>query len=81
MFSEKEFEDLGYTELLDLLSSATKQYTAALASDRKWEVEDERIYFINLLIKEIELREKNQIGLAGSGKNYGAANFQRDMDN
>ncbi|MBS1597910.1 MAG: hypothetical protein JST75_06775 [Bacteroidetes bacterium] len=59
MFSEKDFTELKYTELIDLLSRTTQQYTARLATDRKWKGDDEKIYFLNLLMKEIELREKH----------------------
>jgi len=58
-----DFEGLEYAELIDLLGKVTKQYTSDLVTERKWEIEDDRVYFINLLIKEIELREKKQPGL------------------
>jgi len=57
MVGEKDFADMSYQELIELLSRLTKQYTAELVRDRRWETEDDKIYNINVLIKEIELRE------------------------
>jgi hypothetical protein len=57
MTTPKDFESLDYSGLVDLLGKLTKQYTSELAYDLG-AIDDEKIYFINLLIKEIEIREK-----------------------
>ncbi len=57
MLSAKDFEGLEYDGLIDLLGEVTKEYTGKLASDPKWKIDDEKIYFMNLLIKEIVIRE------------------------
>jgi len=57
MISSNDFESLDYSGLVDLLGKLTKQYTSELV-DEPGAIDDEKIYFINLLIKEIEIREK-----------------------
>jgi hypothetical protein len=56
MTTPKDFESLDYSGLVDLLGKLTKQYTSELV-DEPGTIDDEKIYFINLLIKEIEIRE------------------------
>ena len=57
MISSTDFERLDYNGLVDLLGKLTKQYTSEMLND-PGAIDDEKIYFINLLIKEIEVREK-----------------------
>ncbi len=57
MITSKNLENLDYNGLLELLGTETKEFTAALADDLNRGVDDERIYFLSMLIKEIEMRE------------------------
>jgi len=71
MITAKDFEGLDHDSLVDLLGKLTKEYTSELTNDPKHIIDDE-VYSINLLIKEIEIREKsvlnknNNVPLRGS---------------
>jgi len=65
MVSEEDFAEMSYQELIELLSRLTKQYTSELVRERRWETEDDKIYYMNLLIKEIELRENSHQQIIG----------------
>ena len=58
MDAAKDIGNLKYSELVDLLGRLTKEYTAELASDISRVINDEKIYNLSLLIKEITLRER-----------------------
>jgi len=58
MSTVEDFRNLDYHDLLDLLGKLTKQYTSELANGSTRIIDDAKVYFINLLIKEIEIREQ-----------------------
>jgi hypothetical protein len=58
MIPVEDFKNLDYNGLVDLLGKLTKQYTSELANDPTRIIDDEKIYSLNLLIKEIEIREQ-----------------------
>ena len=58
MYPTKDFKDLDYDSLVDLLGKLTKQYTSSLTNDPHF-VDDKLTYYINLLIEEIAAREDN----------------------
>jgi hypothetical protein len=58
MFSAEDLESLKYQELIDVLGKLTKEYTSALADHPNRLINDNAVYRINLLIKEIKIIEE-----------------------
>jgi hypothetical protein len=58
MFSAEDLESLKYQELIDVLGKWTKEYTSALADHPDRLINDNAVYRINLLIKEIQIIEE-----------------------